>query len=387
MSAPPTHDPAASTAPIRQERQPPRTVVEELAPGVLRAQLEIQLPGLGHINTYLIEGPDGFDVIDPGLPGQASWDSLVERFGQGGVPIKRVRHIVITHSHPDHYGNAQRLADMANSEGGSAQVITHRAFRTMFDPLHQCGDLDCADPAHAHPDAGQAELIEERRVSSDGYEFAMDAPWGKRWNPRADDAEVRRSATALLADRGWPFPTPARRARNGDTIELGGRTWHAVHTPGHTLDHLCLLDRENGIFISGDHILPTITPHVPGIGSGTRSLGDFLSSLDAAAALPDVQLVLPAHGLELHDLPTRVGEIKEHHRERLEILSRVSQAEGWTTVEGYSKFLFRPERWGSLAESETYAHLEYLVQRAIAERRTSSEGLAEYLVHEAPASV
>lgn len=359
-------------------------MVEEMAPGVLRAQLEIELPGLGHINTYLIEGPDGFDVIDPGLPGEPSWDSLMERLGQAGYPVERVRNIVITHSHPDHYGNAQRLADAA---GHQATIVTHRAFRTMFDPLHQCvNDDDCDDPAHAHPDHGQDPLRAELRGGI-GYEFGMDAPWGKRWNPHGDDATVRRSKTAILSERGWPFPTPDRRARHGDQLMIGGRPWRAVHTPGHTLDHLCLHDPEHGIFISGDHVLPTITPHVPGVGAGDRSLGDFLASLDAAAATPDVQLVLPAHGLEFGDLKQRVDDIKHHHLERLEVLSRVSQAEGWNPVEGYMKFLFRPERWGSLAESETYAHLEYLLQRGMAERRNDPDGLAEYVVHRIPASL
>jgi glyoxylase-like metal-dependent hydrolase (beta-lactamase superfamily II) len=375
-------DSTDAAPPLRQERQPPRPHVEEMAPGVYRAQLEIELPGLGHINTYLVEGPEGIDVIDPGLPGEPSWQSLMDRLAEAGVPTARVRNIVITHSHPDHYGNAQRLADAA---GSGACIVTHRAFRTMFDPLHQCAnDDDCDDPAHAHPDRGQEPLRSEQRAGA-GYETGMDAPWGKRWNPHADDATVRRSRTALLAERGWPFPTPDRRARHGDAIEIGGRPWRAVHTPGHTLDHLCLFDPEHGIFVSGDHVLPTITPHVPGVGAGARSLGDFLASLDAVAAIPEVQLVLPAHGLEFRDLPLRVRDIKHHHAERLEILSRVSQAEGWTSVEGYSHFLFRPERWGSLAESETYAHLEFLVQRGTAEHRISPDGLAEYLVHSVPA--
>ncbi len=94
--------------------------------------------------------------------------------------------------------------------------------------------------------------------------------------------------------------------------------------------------------------------------------------------------MLPAHGLEFHDLPGRVRDIKHHHHERLEIISRVSQAEGWTTVEGFSRFLFRPERWGSMAESETYAHTEYLVQVGLAERRPNDAGQTEYLVHGIP---
>ena len=50
------------------------------------------------------------------------------------------------------------------------------------------------------------------------------------------------------------------------------------------------------------------------------------------------------------------------------------------TVEGYSHLLFRPERWGSMASSETYAHLEHFRVAGQAERRVDAQGRAEYLV-------
>jgi glyoxylase-like metal-dependent hydrolase (beta-lactamase superfamily II) len=147
INEPPMPLSAPVAVPVRQEKQPARTVVEEVAPGVLRAQLHIELPGLAHINTYLIVGPDGVDVIDPGLPGPASWSSLLERLAQAEIPVARVKSVLITHSHPDHFGNAERLAEAS----GGAKIITHRSFRTMFDPLHQCvNDEDCVDPTHAH---------------------------------------------------------------------------------------------------------------------------------------------------------------------------------------------------------------------------------------------
>jgi glyoxylase-like metal-dependent hydrolase (beta-lactamase superfamily II) len=366
---------------VRQEKQPAREIVEEVAPGVLRAQLHIELPGLAHINMYLIPGPDGVDVVDPGLPGPASWASLLDRFRQADIPTTRVRSIVITHSHPDHFGNAERLA----AESDDSTVITHRAFRTMFDPLHSCASHDdCDDPNHAHPDAGQKEFLLIQRNPTD---LSADTPWGKRWSPHTEEASLRKSQVQMLSERGWPLPSPKRRMRHGDWVTLGGRPWQAIHTPGHTLDHLCLYDPEHGTFLSGDHVLPTITPHVAGIGAGDAALHDFLLSLDQVAAVPNVSKVLPAHGLEFTDLAARVVEVKEHHQDRLELLSRVSQAEGWTSVEGFSHFLFRPERWGSMAESETYAHLEYLRQHGFADARQTDDGFSEFLVHGSPVLV
>ena len=80
------------------------------------------------------------------------------------------------------------------------------------------------------------------------------------------------------------------------------------------------------------------------------------------AALDNVQQVLPAHGHPFADMKGRTDAIKEHHLERLTKLeSAAADMPGRRgTVEDFSHHLFRKERWGSMAESETYAHLEHL---------------------------
>jgi glyoxylase-like metal-dependent hydrolase (beta-lactamase superfamily II) len=169
------------------------------------------------------------------------------------------------------------------------------------------------------------------------------------------------------------------RLSDNDPVMLGGREWFAVYTPGHTDDHLCLFDPTEGVFLSGDHVLPTITPHISGLIEGD-SLAQFMNSLDRVAAIEGVNAVLPAHGHPFSDLPKRVGEIKRHHEERLQKLRDISAGLGWATVEGLSHEMFRPRSWGSMAESETYAHLEYLRIRSEAEWREAPGGVLEFLV-------
>ncbi len=121
-------------------------------------------------------------------------------------------------------------------------------------------------------------------------------------------------------------PDPTRRVKHGAPIQLAGRTWLAIHTPGHTLDHLCLYDPENGILLSGDHVLPSITPHIAGSGQGD-ALHSYLATLDLVAGLDGVKLGLPAHGHPFDDVPGHVDAIKEHHYERMEKLrERVARA-------------------------------------------------------------
>ena len=96
-----------------------------------------------------------------------------------------------------------------------------------------------------------------------------------------------------------------------------------MHTPGHTVDHLCLYDPENGTLLTGDHVLPSITPHVSGVRKAD-SLKSYLATLDLVAELDGVKLGLPAHGHPFDDVPGRVDAIKEHHDERMELLREAS---------------------------------------------------------------
>ena len=97
----------------------------EVAPGVLRMQLPIWMPGLGHVNMYGLVDDRGLAVVDPGLPGPQSWKALKTRLKTAGFRVRDVHTVIVTHSHPDHFGGAGRVAREADAE-----LITHQAFTT-----------------------------------------------------------------------------------------------------------------------------------------------------------------------------------------------------------------------------------------------------------------
>ncbi len=354
----------------RQERLEASPDVLEVAPGVLRMQLPIELPGLRHVNTYALVDASGVALVDPGVPGPKSWADLNDRLAKANIPLARVHTVFITHSHPDHFGQAMRIR-----EHTGARIVTHRSFQTMHEKHHVCVLDDCSDPDHVHADVGQ--VIPQR---PEVYGFDQPAPWGGIWSPQFSNPELRKSRTEMFAEQGWAFPKPTNRVRSGEMVPIGSGNWKAVHTPGHTIDHLCLFDMEHGTLITGDHILPTITPHISGLHGGDDPLADFFVSLRYTAALPDVSIGLPAHGGVIEDVPTRALDIIEHHRGRMRVLSDASVGEGWLDVAGYSKHLFRPERQGALADSETYAHLAHLERIQAAQRRVRDDGLHEFIV-------
>jgi hypothetical protein len=77
-------------------------------------------------------------------------------------------------------------------------------------------------------------------------------------------------------------------------------------------------------------------------------------------------------------LQGRAQAIRRHHDERLVRIQEISARLGPASVEAISHELFQQRNWGSMAESETYAHLEHLRLRAQAESRLDDSGLLIY---------
>jgi glyoxylase-like metal-dependent hydrolase (beta-lactamase superfamily II) len=325
--------------PRKQEQEPASTEVTEVAPGILRMQLPVMFPGLRHVNCYALEDERGLAIVDPGLPGPKTFKALGERLTSAGFALRDVHTVVVTHSHPDHFGGAGVVRHHVG-----ADIIAHSSFRTWFD---------------AAEDEALAPDDDPRETSSP---WNQKLPWKDETFRPPSGRRLKMRVMRLLARRYIKAPTPTRRVDEADVVRLARRDWVALHTPGHTTDHLCLFDPEHGVLLAGDHVLPTITPHISGLVAGADPLTQFFDSLDKVAALPGVSLALPAHGHPFTDVPGRVDAIKRHHAERIDTLVSAAAELGTATVEELSHRLFRPQSWGQMAESETYAHLEHLRQ-------------------------
>jgi glyoxylase-like metal-dependent hydrolase (beta-lactamase superfamily II) len=395
-------DPPAAPRPRprKQEQEPASEEITEVAPGVIRMQLPIWMPGLGHVNTYGLLDDRGLAVVDPGLPGPSSWKALKTRLKRAGFRVRDIHTVIVTHSHPDHFGGAGRIKKEA-----SAQLVTHRAFTTWSleeskRRNHLPTEAEAAEAERIAAAAAQAldiggEEIPTIADHTDDFEGdplrdnptselqASSVPWGGE-TPWGGSKHPMPPLTRRMMIRALRFlfrpPEPSQRVVHGERLQLAGREWVSIHTPGHTIDHLCLFDPEHGILISGDHVLPSITPHVSGVGNGADALKSYLQTLDLVAALEGVSLGLPAHGHPFDDVPGRVEAIKEHHQERMELLGEASHALGPATVQQLSHEIFPKKHWGVMAESETFAHLEHMVLAGEAERWDESDGRLVYRV-------
>ena len=385
----------------RQEQESADPEVTEVAPNILRMQLPIRMPGLGHVNMYALLDDKGAAVVDPGLPGPFTWKAIQHRLRQAELKPKDIHTVIITHSHPDHFGGAARFV----KEHG-ARVIAHRSFRfgiaesvSSNQPEVSVEDLEAQRELEAAHEAEQGDTRatpgsphdhdhghnhsrnpEPRRkdLPQTGW-WGGPSPWGGQ---RPRPPLRRRLQWGIMRALGGAMNVPevSHPVEQGDLLHLAGREMFVLHTPGHTPDHFCLHDPEAGIFLAGDHVLPSITPHISGISTSEDPLLSFFYSLDRVGEISGINKVLPAHGHPFDDLSKRTEEIKRHHYERLDKIREISRDFGRpASVEEFSQHLFKRRSWGSMAESETYAHLEHLRHAKEAESHRDNDGVLFYL--------
>ncbi|MFW9878573.1 MAG: MBL fold metallo-hydrolase [Candidatus Thorarchaeota archaeon] len=133
----------------------------------------------------------------------------------------------------------------------------------------------------------------------------------------------------------WPqfrkYQKPDIILNDGDRIL---EDLEVIWTPGHSFGHICVFNTKKKYLFSGDHILSRITPHIgnyiiPKVLIKEYESYDFnnilkhyLNSLDRIDKL-NPKIIFPAHQEIIYDPHKRITEIKEHHKNRLEEISRL----------------------------------------------------------------
>ncbi|GAA1593940.1 MBL fold metallo-hydrolase [Kribbella hippodromi] len=323
--------------------------VEQVREGVWSVPLPLP-PGnpMTYVNCYALAAPQGVTVVDPGWDHEEGWLALKSGLSTLGAAVDDVTHVLVTHFHPDHFGLAPRLRATAH-----ARVLMHAADAGVIAPDHRSIDetlqviaeflRSCGTPAAEITDLlHERALIERLRTASgpDGYLAA------------------------------------------GEVLTVGGHDVMAVWTPGHTRGHLCFYLRKEELLLTGDHVLPRISPNVSVYDHSPASpLDDFLVSLEMLRRLP-VSEVLPAHEYRFSGLGARLDELIKHHDQRLDqvldllrgggaatswdLAARMGWSRTWEQMAGYTR---------RSANGEILAHLVVLERRGLAVRTAGTPQL------------
>lgn len=322
-----------------------------VAPGV--HWLRMPLPfALDHINLWLVEdgAPDasGWTLIDTGIcrdEVKALWRRLVA----GPMTGRSVRRVIATHFHPDHVGLAGWLA----AEHHVPLWMTRGEW--LMTALLQ---RDVEGVAAAE----QVAFYRRNGLSED---------WAA---PLAERGNTYRRRIA-------PPPAGFHRIVDGEEIAIGDERWTVIVGTGHAPEHACLYCARLGVLISGDQILPKITPNVSLFAGEPDSdpLGDFLRSLDRFRGLPEDTLVLPSHGFPFRGLGARLDAMAEHHEARL--LEIIEACDTPRTAAEMIPLLFRRTldvHQIMFAMGESLAHLAHLAAAGRLARVIGADGLVRY---------
>jgi glyoxylase-like metal-dependent hydrolase (beta-lactamase superfamily II) len=324
--------------------------VEKVRPGLWSIPVPIPNNPLRYVSVYLLELDSGVAMVDAGWPTDDAWDALNRGLAECGGSIGDVRGVVVTHLHPDHYGLAGRVR-----EASGAWVGLHPADATLLD-------------ARYHDTDGLVDRMRELLAMSG-------VPEGKLPDLALASMEIK--STLNVAQ-------PDVLIEDGQMLNLSGWDLRAVWTPGHSPGHICLYSDQHRLLLSGDHVLPRITPNISFHSQQfANPLGDYLESLAKVRALhPDE--VLPAHEYRFSGLDERVDFLVSHHTERLgeieAILRRIPGMTCWDITLSLS--WSRP--WDDIqdymqraANGETLAHLVLLERQG----RVRREGSVPALFH------
>ena len=322
----------------------------EVAPGVhwLRMPLPFKLD---HINLWLLEDGDesggGWTIVDTGIARdevKAAWERLFETFFTESKPLKRV---IVTHFHPDHLGLAGWLVErfdvalwMAREEWAWGRMLSlddgGSTMRPAFDKFYRAA----------------------------GFDEAM-----------MQDAAKRPGRYARIVS---PVPGAFRRISDGQIIDIGARQWRVIVGAGHSPEHACLHCPALEVLISGDQVLPKISPNISVWPQepDAEPLSLFLSSLEKFRRLAPDTLVLPSHNLPFRGLEGRLDELAGHHAERLEETLEAC-ANSVTGVEVLRQLFKRKLDTHQLffAAGEALAHLHHLMGQGKIRRRMGDDGV------------
>jgi len=332
----------------------------DVAPGV--KWLRMPLPfALNHINLWVLDDGDGWTLVDTGINSTKTREVWSEIFA-GPLKGKPVMRVVCTHFHPDHIGLAGWLTEMH----GAPLWVTPKEMAMA----HETRDLTIA----------RIETLMTAQYTRAGLAGALSDAIATRGNSYTTGV-VPLPATFTAIDPAQP-------------IAAGGQSWQVVVGEGHSPQLAALYaaksDAWPGILISGDQVLPGISPNVSvrfmeAIDDNPLSL--FLDSLARFRTLPADTLVLPSHKLPFYGLHERIDQIVNHHHDRLDVARRacVNGATASDVLTAMFKRRFDAHQL-NFALGETLAHLNYLIATGEVVREQTAQGIDHYTAVSSPAA-
>ncbi|MDA8294200.1 MAG: MBL fold metallo-hydrolase [Actinomycetota bacterium] len=313
-------------------RLPP---VERVRPGLWSIPVPIPHNPLRYVLVYALElTTGGVALVDAGWDTDEAFDALGRGLEEAGGSLSDVAAVLVTHIHPDHYGLAGRVRDVSG-----AWIGLHPDDAVLLEGRYGDTDRLLADMTRLLTDSGVPE-----------------------------DKLPDLAFSSMVIKTMVTMAPPDVLLEDGAPVSLPGWDLRTVWTPGHSPGHVCFYSDARRLLLSGDHVLPRITPN---ISVHTQQfpdpLGDYLASLEKVRSLVADE-VLPGHEYRFSGLADRVDAIAAHHQVRLDEIEAVVRDHPGATAWEITERLHWSRPFGELepfmqrqANGETLAHCVVLV--------------------------
>ena len=290
--------------------------------------IELPIPGaLGAGNVYVVVNGNRAALIDTGMASEQNVEILTSKLGELGHSFASLDKVLCTHYHPDHCGLARQFQD------AGTDVFMSKADRRALVNWQQSPAVD----------KEMAEFYGEHPLPEDFCAAVL-------------------PAFEFLRTLQQPF-FPMDAGDDGSVIELAGIPFDLIETPGHTDGHMCLVQREQGVMITGDQVLPDrvvniALRHQSGYDS---ALLQYLHSLKKIIGLGPLR-GLPGHGGPINDVSARCAELLILHQQKVDrveaVLTAAPRGAYTLSCQAFGEKRRPFSKWLNMAQ--TVACLEYL---------------------------
>ena len=294
------------------------------------------------VSLYLFTVKDNIVLIDAGYSWKYWQNAFYKALKDLQIKLEDIDYCIITHEHPDHTG----LVKVLKKANPDVKICIHESAHELAKLRKELSE-----------NTNLEEKIKERGQLLISYGLKEEEV----------DLMMQRFGKGGM---GFEYIEPDLLLKNDDRIVDG--ELQIVHSPGHSVGHICINYPKKGVLFSGDHILSKITPHlgtlvIPGAEEFNKNnnfeniLEHYLRSLDRIDKL-NSKIILPGHEQIIYDPHERITAIKNHHQNRLFEISKIIHNNPITPLQialhHFGEDLDQMNR--ILAISETLVHLDYL---------------------------
>jgi glyoxylase-like metal-dependent hydrolase (beta-lactamase superfamily II) len=286
---------------------------------------------VGTVNAYLIYTPP-FTLIDPGPDIPQTRRVLNENILNLGLSLDQINRVVITHAHTDHCGLAQWVHELSG-----AKIYLH--------------------PYEWQKVTGNYDFFQERLP----FLLEMGIP---------DDVLLKLVNNKDILPPPYITKDSLVEVIEGEDLFFETGMFKILHFPGHAPGHLCLYDPEEKSLLSGDFLLPHITPNPllePDPENKTRrapSLRQYTVGLTRLEKM-NLKKAWPGHGEVIENVPELLRSFQEHHLNRFKTILNLLSPDKKLNIYQICQLLY-PGLQGFeifLGLSEIQAHLDVLVEK------------------------